>query len=252
MNDSAAPEAAKRQGRLMRLLAAIGGHELRTLVLLALITAGIWGFVELADEVAEGDTQKFDTRILLALRNPANLADPVGPSWVEEACRDLTALGGSLVLTMLTLFSAGFLLLQRKRHAAWLLLAAVLTGFLASMALKSGFHRPRPDVVPYLSHTYSTSFPSGHSMMSAITYLTLGAIMARVVSGKIMKAYLLLTAMLLTLLVGFSRVYLGVHWPTDVLAGWTCGAVWATLCWLTARFLQRRGEVELDAETPAH
>ena len=248
-----APTPEKKPNRLMRLLAAVGAHELRTLLLLALISAGIWGFIALADEVAEGDTQKFDTRVLLALRTPGNLADPIGPSWVEEGCRDLTALGGTIVLTMLTLFSAGFLLLQRKRHAAWLLMGAVGSGFLASTALKLAFHRPRPDIVPYLSHTYSTSFPSGHSMMSALTYLTLGAILTRVVSGKILKAYLLLTAILLTFLVGFSRVYLGVHWLTDVLAGWTCGAVWAALCWLAARYLQRHGEVEsAGEEAPPH
>lgn len=239
MSDSDRSEHPKRQRALIRALTAIGAHELRTLVLIAVIAAGIWAFAELADEVAEGDTQKFDARILMALREPGNPADPVGPSWVEEACRDVTGLGGTLVLTLLTLFAAGFLFLQRNKRAALLLLGTMTGGFLLGQALKALFHRPRPDLVPYLSHIYSTSFPSGHSMMSAIAYLTLGAIMARVVSGKIMKAYLLLTAVLLTLMVGFSRVYLGVHWPTDVLAGWTCGAVWATLCLLAGRFLLR-------------
>jgi undecaprenyl-diphosphatase len=226
------------------LLTWLGRHELATLVLLVLLPAGVLIFAELADAVIAGKTLSFDQKILLALRNPADPADPRGPAWVEEAGRDLTALGGSVVLTCLTLVVSGYLLLDRKRRAAVLVLAAVLGGLLLSLALKEVFMRPRPELVPHRSYVATTSFPSGHSMMSAITYLTLGALLARVQARPRMKAYLLLWAVLLTFAVGVSRVYLGVHWPTDVLAGWTAGATWALLCWLVARWLQRRGQVE--------
>ncbi len=117
-----------------------------------------------------------------------------------------------------------------------------------STLLKQLFSRPRPDLVPHESFVYTASFPSGHSMMAAVTYLTLGALLARVQPRRQVKAYLLVLAALVTLLVGISRVYLGVHWPTDVLAGWAAGAIWALLSWLVARWLQRRGQVEPDAD----
>ncbi len=227
----------------------LGGHDFATLVSLLVLLAAVWGFVELADEVFEGETGGFDRWLILALRNPADLSDPLGPAWLEELGRDFTALGGVGVLTLLTLAAAGFLLLRRKGHAALLLLAAVGGGIALSTLMKYGFARPRPDLVPHGSQIYTSSFPSGHSMMSAVTYLTLGALLARAEASRRIKAYLLILAVLLTFSVGLSRVYLGVHWPTDVLAGWTAGAAWALACWLAARRLERRGRVE-GADAP--
>lgn len=221
------------------------------LVLLLAIAAGVWGFAELADEVMEGQTESVDQRILLAMRSPTDRTDPWGPTWVEEIGRDLSALGGAAFLTILTLTVAGYLLLEGKRRAALFALAAIVGGVVLSLILKEGFDRPRPDLVPHGVHVYTTSFPSGHSMMSAVTYLTLGALLARVQLRPTMKAYVLTLAVLLTIAVGTSRVYVGVHWPTDVLAGWTAGATWALLCWLAARWLQRRGKVEQDAPPKA-
>jgi undecaprenyl-diphosphatase len=125
---------------------------------------------------------------------------------------------------------------------------AVVSGLIASTLLKDLFGRPRPDLVPYAAYASNSSFPSGHSMMSAITYLVLGALLARSQERKLLKAYFLVTAAFITVLVGISRVYLGVHWPTDVLAGWTAGAVWALLCWLLARWLQSRHTLERESE----
>lgn len=218
------------------------------LATMALAAGGIWAFVELADEVVEGDTASLDRTLLLALRSPGDLADPLGPPWVEELFRDFTALGGVGVLMLLTLAVAGFLLLDRRVRAAMLVLASVGGGFVLSTLLKQLFSRPRPDLVPHESFVYTASFPSGHSMMAAVTYLTLGALLARVQPRRQVKAYLLVLAALVTLLVGISRVYLGVHWPTDVLAGWAAGAIWALLSWLVARWLQRRGQVEPDVD----
>lgn len=229
---------------LQNALGWIGSHELPTLVGFVLLAAGVWGFVEIADDVVEGETQSFDQRLLLSLRTPTDLSDPLGPRWVEELGRDVTALGGIGVLTFITLAVVGYLLLLRKSRAAIVVLVAITGGLLVSQLLKSLFDRPRPDLVPHGSHVYTASFPSGHAMMSAATYLTLGALLARMHPQRRLKAYFLILATVLSIAIGISRVYLGVHWPTDVLAGWTLGACWAILCWLIARRLQRRGEMD--------
>ncbi len=219
----------------------IGQYEFTVLAALLIVVVGIWGFVELAEEVGEGDTTHFDEWAVRALREPGDPADPLGPRWLEEIGRDLTALGGNVVLTLFTLAVAGFLWMRRMYQALALLAVAVLGGLVLSTGLKEFFDRPRPNLVPHLAVTYTSSFPSGHSMLSAVTYLTLGALLARFVKEPQLKAYFLVVAVLLTVLVGISRVYLGVHYPTDVLAGWTAGLVWALLCWLAALYLQRRG-----------
>lgn len=205
--------------------------ETRTLLILASVTAGVWAFSELADEVFEGDTRSFDERILLALRNPADLSDPIGPPWIEELCRDLTALGGVAVLTLAGVAVAGFLLLDGKKRWAALVASAMAGGVLLTTLFKGMFDRPRPDLVPHESYVVTSSFPSGHSTMAAVAYLTAAALLCRLYDRMRLKAYLIGWAVLLTLAIGFSRVYVGVHWPTDVLAGWTLGAVWALCCW---------------------
>ena len=226
-------------------------YELTILIAIVVIAGGAWAFVVLADEVIEGDTHAIDEKLLLALRNnPADLGDPIGPPWFEEMMRDFTALGGFGVLTVLTASVLGYLLLQGKPYGALFVLATVIGGMVLSLLLKQGFSRPRPDLVPHGSIVLTASFPSGHSMLSAATYLTLGALLARFQANPRLKIYLLSIAIMLTILVGVSRVYLGVHWPTDVLAGWTAGAVWAALCWLTARWLQQRGAVEQETDEP--
>jgi undecaprenyl-diphosphatase len=223
--------------------------ELPILLLIALLLAGTWALVEVVDEVREGDTRAFDEALLLGMRNPADLADPVGPRWLEEMMRDFTGLGGVGVLALLTLSTIAYLLLMERRRAALLVIVAVGGGMLLSSLFKAGFDRPRPDLVPHHSHVYTASFPSGHSMMSAVTYLTLGALLARTHARRRVKLFFLSAAVTVTLLIGVSRVYLGVHWPTDVLAGWTTGAVWAILCWLAALWFQQRGTVEPGVDT---
>jgi undecaprenyl-diphosphatase len=218
--------------------------DLVILLAVLVLVGGVLGFLKIADAVGAGATQKADERILRALRNPSDLSDPIGPSWVDEAGRDLTALGGVVVLFLVTAAVLGFLLLARKYHAVLLLLVATLGGLLISSLLKNYYERPRPAVVPYLSYVYSSSFPSGHSMLSAVVYLTLGSLLAHLAERRRLKIYCVAVAMLLTFLVGASRVYLGVHYPTDVLAGWAAGLAWAVLCWLVTQYLQRRGAVE--------
>lgn len=225
-------------------LVSVVRREYLLLLLLALVGAGTWGFMALADEVVEGDTHAVDKAILLAMRNPADPTDPLGPGWVEEIGRDFTALGGMAVLTVIALAAVGHMLLRGKIHSALYLAVTVGGGILISMLLKSGFDRPRPDLVPHESVVYTASFPSGHAMMAAVVYLTIGALLARLDARPALRFYVLGLAAILTIAVGISRVYLGVHWPSDVVAGWTAGATWALACWAGARFLQRRGTLE--------
>lgn len=219
-------------------------NEVAPLLTVALIGLLGWAFVQLAGEVLEGDTLRFDRVILLALREAGNPASPIGPGWLHEAARDITALGGHAVLTIITLSTALYLAMTGRRHAALLVIAAVGGGSLLSTLLKLGFDRPRPDLVPHSVQVYTASFPSGHAMLSAVAYLTLGALLARVHERRSVKIFVLGLAIALTALIGMSRVYLGVHWPSDVLAGWCVGAAWASLCRYVALLLQREGQVE--------
>lgn len=228
----------------------LGEHERSVIMAIAAVMAGIWGFALLADEVMEGGTQAIDRGILLFFRHSGTLA-PRGPAFIQEAARDMTALGSVTLLALITAGVAGFLALNGKRHMALYLVASVCSGEGMDALLKDMFHRARPDLVPYLDVFSGASFPSGHSMMSALTYLTIGALLARSTPRKRLKAYFLCVSILLTLAVGVTRVYLGVHWPTDVLAGWTAGAIWALICWLFARYLQRRHAIERESESTA-
>lgn len=238
------PRALATIDRWLRL----ARQEIWPLASVGLVAGGVLAFGLLAEEVGEGDTRAFDQAVLLALRNPADLSDPIGPGWVEEMARDITSLGSHVILTLISLAVIGYLLIVRKRRAAVLVCASIGGGMVLSAVLKTVFERSRPDLVPHAVQVYTASFPSGHAMLSAVTYLTLGALLMRVQPGHRVKAYLLSVAIIVTVLVGVSRVYLGVHWPTDVLAGWCVGATWAMLCWLVALWLQGRGKVEKEVQ----
>ena len=224
-------------------------HHLTSLALL-ILGLGLFAFIGIANEVLEGDTMRLDRYLLLALRAPGGPGNPLSSAWVEEMFRDFTALGGIGVLSLLTLASLGYLWLQGLRRVALLVLSAILGGLLLSLALKSGFDRPRPDLVSHGAMVYTSSFPSGHSMLSAVVYLTGGALLAVVHTARRVRVYLIGCSVLATLLVGISRVYLGVHWPSDVLAGWAAGAAWAAACWLAAQRLQERGRIERGTNGP--
>jgi undecaprenyl-diphosphatase len=243
------------KGRRWREVAFGIPHRLRLNEAAPLITLSVvgllgFGFIELADEVGQGSTQALDARLLLSLRNPADLTDPIGPGWLQESARDITALGGHVVLSLITLATAAYLIMTRRGGVALLVAASVGGGMIVSTLLKLGYERPRPDLVPHAAKVYTASFPSGHAMLSAVVFLTLGALLARVHKPRRVKLFFLGLAVALTILVGASRVYLGVHWPSDVLAGWCVGAAWAGLCWYAALILQRRGQIETQAPAP--
>lgn len=197
--------------------------------LMAMSALLLVGFGLIADEVSEGDSLDFDKAVLAALREPGNLQDPVGPAWLEEAARDVTALGGVAILSLLvTLVVAHFMLRGKWRTGAFLAFV-VIAGTMLSNALKVFFDRPRPDLTGIV-HVASASFPSGHATVSAVTYLSLGVVLARASDRRRLKLFYIAVAILLTGIVGLSRLYLGVHYPTDVAAGWALGAAWAIVC----------------------
>ena len=226
-------------------------RELRWLVVGLGACVLLFVFVSLAGEVMEGDTQAFDTKIVRALRDPLDPARPIGPAWIEGVLLDVTAIGSPTVLGLMTVAVSGFLVLQARYRTAFVVALTCLSGELLNAAMKHAFNRPRPSVVPHLRVVFSTSFPSGHAMESAIVYLTLGAILMRASESRLTKSYILGVAVLLTALVGISRVYLGVHYPTDVIGGWIIGFMWASICWLVEeRFEAIAGIAEEKTRKP--
>lgn len=194
-------------------------------------------FGRIAEEVIEGDAEAFDRRVILLFRDPSSPGHLSGPPWLQEAMRDITSLGSTSVLVLLLLVVLGYLVSARLYATAIFLFVAVGSGQILSTLLKTAIDRSRPEFLAESPYISSPSFPSGHAMLSAVTYLTLGALLTRIVPNTSLRAYLLSVAMTLTIIVGISRVYLGVHWPTDVLAGWCIGSAWAFLCWGIALWL---------------
>lgn len=207
-----------------------------TALLVAMVVVALLAFATLAGEVVEGETRGFDHAVLVALGAPEGPATPAGPRWLAEAARDFTALGSTAVLVFVVAAGAGYLAMRGQRSEAVLLVGAVGGGTVLSSVLKLSFDRPRPRFGNPIE-VYTPSFPSGHTMLSAVTYLTLAALLMRGESPGWTKTYILTFAVLTTFLVGASRIYLGVHWPTDVLAGWSVGVAWTLLCWLLASVL---------------
>jgi undecaprenyl-diphosphatase len=217
-----------------------------TIVLLAALALvlGLLAVIKIAEVVVQGDTHDFDDWLLRLLRQPDNPALPIGPPWLLEVAQDITALGGRTLLLVIIVAALGYLTLERKYGAMWFVLAAAAGGGVLSSTMKYYVARGRPEVVPHLAIVTSPSFPSGHATFTAVIYLTLGALLARFTERRRTRVYLVILALLLTFLVGVSRLYLGVHYPTDVLEGWCVGLVWALSCWLVARYLQYRGSIE--------
>lgn len=226
--------------RLIEHARGFGREELSALLLVLLVAGGVWAFVEIADEVHEGEAERFDAAVMRSMRSGDDYGDPIGPEWLEEAARDVTALGSFAVLGLVTMITAGALWLQGNRRSATVTVVAILGAGSLNQALKALFDRARPDLVPHVARVVSASFPSAHAMLSAVVYLTLGALVAQVQVRRRVKGFVIACAVLLALLVGASRVYLGVHYPTDVLAGWAVGAAWACLGWAGAVWYRRR------------
>jgi undecaprenyl-diphosphatase len=219
----------------------------KILMIFLALAAALFVFFQIAEEVAEGDSFRLDRWVMQSLRNASDPSIPAGPGWLQETMIDITALGGVSVLTLVTALVAGYLASARRLHTALFVIGAVSLGAILSEVLKMGFARDRPDLVAHLVDVDTSSFPSAHAMNSAVVYLTLAALMARTLKDWPTRIYILSAGIFLTLIIGFSRVYLGVHWPSDVVAGWCVGGAWAALCSIVARFLQRRDQIESPA-----
>jgi undecaprenyl-diphosphatase len=222
--------------------------ESKALAALLAAAAASWGFLNVASEMTEGETLALDRRILLAFRAPGDPSTPLGSHSFQEAMRDITALGGFTVLTLVTVVGVTAFLLHRKPRHALILAAAVLLAQFGSEHLKTLYDRPRPDLAPHAVYVSSASFPSGHSMLSATVYLTLAMLIASLEPRRGTKVMVFTVALLVLLAVGVSRIYLAVHWPSDVLAGWCAGAACAMAAWAA---LLRLGGGHVPDKPPA-
>jgi undecaprenyl-diphosphatase len=224
--------------------------ETALLVSVFIVAALLLMFGFIADEVMEGSTTALDQGIILLFRSgPDNLSGPIGPPWVREMARDITSLGSVAVLGIVSFVVIAYLLLAKSRAAALLVLVAVLGGLAINSLLKIQFARPRPDLFAPAAKVFTASFPSGHAALSAITYLTLAALLARMTTNRRLRYYFVAVAVALTCMIGASRVYLGVHYPTDILAGWCIGSAWALVCWAIMTRLQHSGQVESPGDS---
>lgn len=217
--------------------------ELAALGALLIIGVGAVTFTDLAGDMREGDGQAFDQAVLSWLRPYADPTRPWGPWWLKEAAADLTSLGGISVLGLFATVVVLFLVIQKKRLSAVLLVLGLIGGVLLSEGLKAVFQRERPPVANQAVETINASFPSGHALLSAVFYLSLGVMLSRAFPQRRLKAYVLGVAIAMTVLVGVTRVYLGAHWATDVFAGWSVGAAWAMALWLVSYAVERRQKV---------
>jgi undecaprenyl-diphosphatase len=230
---------------LLKRMTTFWHAETWLLVSVFIVAALLLAFGFIADEVMEGSTAALDQTIILLFRGGSdNLSGPIGPPWVREMARDITSLGSVAVLGIVSFVVVTYLLLAKSRTAALLVLVAVLGGVTINSLLKIQFARPRPDLFVPAAKVFTASFPSGHAALSAITYLTLAALLGRMTVSPHLRYYFMGVAIALTFMVGVSRVYLGVHYPTDVLAGWCIGSAWALICWAIMTRLQHKGQIE--------
>ena len=198
----------------------------------AIALIGTLGFAELAEHVTAGATQAFDERVLVWLgshRNPLT----------DTAMLEFTALGTATVVLMIAGVASLFLVLTRHKYSALLLGVATVGGLALNLVLKIGFHRPRPEVVVWGTQAFSSSFPSGHAMSAAIVYSTVAYLGARLQKHLLSKLLTMFGAVFLVLMICLSRLYLGVHYPSDVAAGVAIGLAWAGFCMATLEGIQR-------------
>jgi undecaprenyl-diphosphatase len=190
-----------------------------------LLVAAVWAALALS-----GLLEGFDERLLTCLRTVDDPSVPVGPVWMISVVTAVTHAGDSVTLIILSVLTLAWLLARGDRQRAITLLGAVGGVFILTPLLKLLFGRARPDLVEHLVHAGSASFPSGHTLRSAVVYLVLYFIITRSLGRGASPARLSLV-LLLAALIGASRVYLGVHWPSDIVFGWLITGFWITAWW---------------------
>lgn len=191
---------------------------------LLLAIGALWAFAELAEEVMQGTTQRFDDSVLLWLHSHAT------PT-LNVLALEITSLGSFVVVAMLVTVSCVFLWVTGHRYSAGLLLIALAGSELLNSLLKNWFDRPRPQLFDWVApHAGQTSFPSGHAMTSVAVYATLAYLIARLETTHVLRWLTIGVAAIVIVLIGLSRLYLGVHYPSDVVAGFAAGFAWAACC----------------------
>lgn len=207
----------------------------RLVAIIGLISGAATLLLWLWSEIGEGELRHFDEVILLAFRHPDAVGQMVGPLWLKQTMLDFTSLGSSTLLSLVIVGATAFALTKRAYRIAFLAAGAPISGAILVALLKVQFGRARPTLVDPMMVESSASFPSGHTANSAIVYLTIAVLLMRVEKKPETRMFILMVAVLLTSLVGISRVALGVHWPSDVLGGWLFGTAWACLWALVIR-----------------
>jgi undecaprenyl-diphosphatase len=213
-----------------------------------LVAIALLALLFLASAIARGNVLAFDRTLILAMRVPGHPAVPIGPPKLPSIARDITALGSGTVLTLVVMVTTALLLLHRMWRTAALAVVATLSGSTAVSLLKQLFARARPDLVEHLMRETSNSFPSGHSANSAIVYLTVATLLFPLIQLRRVRLFVTGATMAIVGMIGVSRVYLGVHWPSDVLAGWIFGALWALGWWQAELMLFRRARQRAAAD----
>lgn len=198
----------------------------------AALTFGV--FAAIAAAVSSGLTQGADAWGLIAFRNPADLANPLGPAWLQASGRDFSGLGSNGVMAALVLAGSGLLAFARRRRAALFLANSFLGALALNTAIKHWVGRPRPELVPHAARVFTASFPSGHATVTSATCLAAALLLLRARSEPAYRSFAIVVTVALVAIIGASRLYLGVHWPTDVLAGWALGVSWTAVCWSIA------------------
>ena len=217
--------------RMSNLFEGSWNSEKRLLVPFFSVSALLLGFAVIANEAMNGSALAFDRYVMLVFRSSSdNFSHPVGPAWVQEMARDVTSLGSFSVLGILVAVVGGYLVMNRRWEAVIFAASSIFGGVLISSLLKFGFARPRPDLFEPAARVFTASFPSDHAAISAVTYMTLASLLKRTLGSPATPNYFMTVAIALTILIGATRVYLGVHFPTDVLAGWCIGIAWAVTC----------------------
>lgn len=207
---------------------------LRIFPLVLAIIAVVWIGFEGISRLLVNSEKDLDHRVVLLLRSPTDPGRMAGPAVLEEMMRDFTALGGYAVLVSTIVCFSTYLSIQSDRYMVRFFAGTCVSGYVVSMLMKKLVGRDRPSIVPHLSHVETSSFPSTHSMMSVITFLTIGVLIAWHARDRRLQRLALATPLCLTLFVGISRVCMGVHYPTDVLAGWCAGLLWSWACFTFA------------------
>ena len=195
-------------------------------------------FALLATAVSLHLSMGFDRAIILSLRNMENIARPLGPDWLPETMRDITSLGSVVVALGFAAILSGYLLLTGYRGAAALLFGSAVGALLLNDLLKFAIDRPRPDAILQTARVFTSGFPSGHATLSSVTYISAAALFGRLYHERRVRTYLIAISILVVALIGFSRIYLGLHFPTDILGGWCIGAAWVSSSYPAIRMLR--------------